>query len=614
MLTLSVIASAHAAPQVEVLGCAFRADVHRPHPWTEDAPGVQRWYETSYRAAGLVRAWLKNNSPEPLTAASLKFGGKEYPVRQEIRGEDVVWWRLRPDPVPPGQIGQIEIRLRTPPQKGDGDRAEIIFNGHTATIPLSAAPQHLRIERVAFGAAGEVILWCSAAPGLDAAPELWVDGARAPEEAVRRLGPWREILGIVYRPERPFEYGSFHSFLLRNGDQVLDGAVIRARDDFYPLGTYGYVTPREYAVNGLNLYVSFGLLGREALDSLAAYGLSGVTPGEGSGFDRKPEQQTLGHPAIWAYYLHDEPDVTDYSVVGISHEVRIGTYGMDMCARERNAYTADPGKLTYLVVDQTYKPANFFVYGPIADVCAVDHYPPPGKQKEIVSTIEAARMGCGPQMLLFIYSAWWPEPKEPKEGQARGRMWYASEEELNIGWAVACGSQGLVCYIHCTEPAGDSIFHGAGEFPDVWHAIGQMYRRVNLVGPVLACAWPIDDVVRAHEGVFARALLGPDAAVIVAINDAGCETREDDFICRPARDVKLTINRPPWLSGVQAALVEAGQLTPVDCQPVGETVELTLPELETVRLILLAPEAVMADLTRRHALARAVQAEAVLRG
>ncbi|MCX7599372.1 MAG: hypothetical protein N2512_11005, partial [Armatimonadetes bacterium] len=47
---------------------------------------------------------------------------------------------------------------------------------------------------------------------------------------------------------------------------------------------------------------------------------------------------------------------------------------------------------------------------------------------------------------------------------------------------------------------------------------------------------------------------------------------------------------------------------------VGETVELTLPELETVRLILLAPEAVMADLTRRHALARAVQAEAVLRG
>lgn len=611
-LTLSSMAICHAQPQAEVLGSVFRADVHASHPWTEGAPGIEHWYETSYRAAGLVRAWLKNNGSEPLTAESLKLSGQEYPARQEIRGQEVVWWRLRPDPLPPGQVGQVEIRLRKAP--GGGSQAAVVLSGGAVPIPVLPEPQRLRLERIAFTATGEMVLWCSVAPGLQAKPELWVDGAKAAEDSVRVLGPWQGVLGLVYHPPAPFEYGSFHSVLVRNGDQVLDGAVIRARDDFYPLGTYGYVTPREYAANGLNMYVSFGRLGRGALDSLAAYGLFGITPMAGGGFDRAPDRETLGHPAIWAYYLHDEPDCGDYTMEKLPHELRIGTLGMEMCARERNAYTAEPRKLTYLVIDQTYKPANWFVYGPIADVCAVDHYPPPGKQKDIVSTIEATRMGCGPQMLVFIFSAWWPEPKQPKEGQPRGRMWYADEERLNIAWAVACGAQGLVCYIHCTEPIGDSIFHGAGEFPDVWHAIGQMYREVGLVGPVLACAWPIDGIVTAPEGIFARALIGPEAAVVVAINEAGCQSTDDDFMCRPAKDVKLTVELPPWLSGVGAASVGEGRFEALAARASEGKIELTIPEIATAHVILLATDEAMAELARRYAAARAVQAEAVLRG
>lgn len=612
ILALSGIGHFQAAAQVQLLGCRFRADVHPTFPWTESAADIANWYEKSYRAAGLVRLWLKNTGQQPLTALSLKLGGEEYPTGRQIAGRDVVWWRLRPDPLPPGQVGQVEIRLRKPP--ATATQAEIAFDRTTLTVAIPHEPQNLRIERAAFTAAGEMVLWCSVAPGFESPPELWVDGVRAAGDAVRFFGPWHGVLGVLYRPQAPLEYGSFHSAVLQAADQVLDGIVIRARDDFYPLGTYGYVTPKEYAVNGLNLYVSFGLLGRGALDSLAAYGLFGVTPMAGGGFDRRPHQETLGHPAIWAYYLHDEPDCADYSVGQVPHEVRIGTSGMEMCARERNAYTADPRKLTYLTVDQTYKPANFFVYGPIADVCAVDHYPPPGKQKEIISTLEATRAGCGPQMLVFIFSAWWPEPKQPKEGQPRGRMWYADEERLNIAWAVAGGAQGLVCYIHCTEPAGDSIFHGAGEFPDVWHAIGQMYRQVGLVSPVLACAWPLDGAVAAPDGIFARALVGPNAAVIVAINDAGCQSTDEDFTCRPAKDVKLTAQLPPWLSGARAALVGEGSFEPLVAEPSEGKIELTVPELATARLILLAPDGVMTELARRYAVARAVQAEAVLRG
>ena len=600
------------AAQVEVLGSRFRADIHPSYPWTEGAPGIERWYETSYRAAGFVRIWLRNPSNQAVSATAIKWAGEEYPAGRQITGREVVWWRLRPDPLPPEQIGQVEIRVRKPLQ-APAD-TEMSLGGETLRTTVSPEAGPLRVERAAFTGDGAMVLWCSLAPGFEAPLELWVDGARAKDEAITVLGPWRDVLCFVFRPDQAFEYGSFHSALVRTSGQVLDGVVIRARDDFYPLGTYGYVTPREYAVNGLNLYVSFGRLGPGSLDALGAYGLLGITPMTGKGFDRKPAEDTLSHPAIWAYYLHDEPDCADYSVEQVPHDLRIGTSGMEMCARDRNAYRAEPRKLTYLTIDQTYKPANFFVYGPIADVCAVDHYPPPGKQKEIVSTVESTRMGCGPQMLVFVFSAWWPEPKQPKEGQGPGRMWYAGEERLNIAWAVACGAQGLICYIHCTEPAGDSIFHGAGEFPDVWHAIGQMYREVGMVGPVLATAWPVDGAVRAPQGIFARALVGPQAAVVVAINDAGCQSTDEDFTCRPAEDVALSIELPPWLSGARPLLVEDGQLEPIGSQTSNGRLELTLPKLETACLILLARDEVVDELRRGFAIARAVQADAVLRG
>jgi hypothetical protein len=609
-----VLACHFALAQVRVVGSVFRADVHPKYPWTETAKGIEHWYDQSYRAAGLVRVWVENPGKKPVSATSLTWDGVTYPADKPIIGKDVVWWRLRPDPLPSGTFGQLEVRLRGPLQKAA--KLQVVVGGQTLSADVSADARPLRLQRVAFSDSGDAILWCAVAPSLRGAPQLWVDGRLPAVAESLVLGPWQGTVAVVYSPRRPMSYGSFHCFTLRVGGNLADGAVVRTRDDFFPLGTYGYVSPREYATNGLNLYTSFSVLSRAAIDSLGAYRIRSVTPlgGGKGGFDAAPAADTRKLGDLWAYYLQDEPDCSDYSVEEVPHDLRIGAMGMEMVARERNAYNAEPTKLTYLTIDQTYKPANWFVYGPIADVCVPDHYPPPGKEQEIVSTLESCREGAGPGMLVFVYSAWWPEPTKPKPGQPRGRMRFAGEERMHIGYALAGGAQGLICYVHCTEKAGDDIFHGAGEFPDVWHAIGRMYRETDTVAPVLSAAWPVDGAVTAPAGVYARALVSPAGLVIVALNEGGCHSTDDDFTVKPVKSAKLTITVPPWLQSVEAAEVGEGDFAHLDARTVGGKLEIMLPRLDTVRMILLARPSTMNNLLARSARLRAAQSEALLHG
>jgi hypothetical protein len=603
LLVMVGLGDGRAAVRVE--GAVFLPDRHAEFPWTETAKGIEHWYAESYRAAGLVRLWVQNRGEGAISAAALQLGGQEYGARGEMRGQQVVWWRLRPDPLPPGAYGQVEIRLREPLTEPSAVRVRFA-SGEQVEAVVQPRGKPLRLGRVGFTASGAAVLWCSLAPNFAPRVSLWVDGRQAAGRQCTWLGPWKETLGVIYQPPRPWEYGSFHYFALKAGEEVLDGAVVRVRDDFFPLGTYGYVTPREYAANSLNLYVSFGALSGRALDELAAYGLRAVTP--------VGKEVPRGHAGIWAYYLRDEPDCADYFVEGLPHAVRVGTMGMEMVARDRECYGLEPQKLTYLTIDQTYKPANWLVYGPVADVAATDHYPPWGKEKEVFSTVENCRLACAPQMLVFIFRAWWPEPKEPRPEASAERMMFAEEERLHIGWGLAGGAQGLVCYIHCTEPAGESIFHGAGEFPDVWQAIGAMYREIALVAPVLGTAWPVDGVVQAPGGIFARALVGYQGMVVVGINEGGCKSSADDFVVEAARQVRLRVALPPWLRDCAVAEVGEGSLRKLEMQVRGGWGEVCWPRVDTARLLLLAAPAQMRALEDSYARLWTSQARATLAG
>ncbi len=613
-LAAAVFLAAHVAvAEIGVEGAGLVPDRQLSFEWTEGAKDIQNWFRTDYKPGALARVWVHNSAAKPVSLAAIELAGERYEPGAPIRGKPVVWFRLKPDPLGPGGFGQVEIRLRQRP--ANELQAVLEFDtGQRLPVPLRPRPPAIHIERVAFTRTGDAVIWCSARDGFAGRPALIVDGRRAPADQYLVLGPWQGALGLVYSPRRRLEYGSFHYFAIKDAHGLVDAAVVRVRDEFFPLGTYGYVTPREYAVNSLNLYASFGRLSKGSLDALWAYGLRAITPGDGSGFERRPAKDTLDHPAIWAYYLHDEPDCTDYfKATDLPHSLRVGTYGMEMVARERNVYRDEPRKLSYLVIDQTYKPANWFVYGPIPDVCATDRYPPPGRGIEAFATTETCRLACGPNMLVFIFRAYWHEQKDAPPDK-RGRMLFAGEERIHIAWALAAGAQGLISYIHCTEPTGKGISHGVGEYPDAWHAIGQAYREVETISPVLATAWPVDGAASAPQGIYARALVSPLGMAVVLINVAGCRSTEADFIVKPARNVAVRCRVPPWLADAQVAEVGEGVFRVLKAKREGSLCTVTVPGIETTRLLLMAREPVMHRLAERFGAIRTARALSLLQG
>ncbi|MBC7286723.1 MAG: hypothetical protein H5T86_01515, partial [Armatimonadetes bacterium] len=593
-LVFACIGECAAALSVE--GAAYLPDTAPSFPWAEGAKDISDWSRTSYRPGCLVRVWLRNSGNSPVSLRGLRVGDEYYEAGQDIRGKEIVWFRLRPDPLPPASFGEMEVRFRKD-LSGASSLVLDLENSPGLTVEIEPQPPSLSIERIAFSPSGETMIWSRCKGELPTGMAVIVDGKQLPASRCEILGPWHGVFGVVVKPDRPFGQGAFHFFAIKNARGIVDAAVVRARDDFFPLGTYGYVQPRDYAANSLNLYASFSTLARGALDAIRSYGLRAITPGEGSPL-RRPAKATIGHPGIWAYYLHDEPDVADYYVEDLPHTHRIGTHAMQMVDRDRAVYGDDPGKLSYLVIDQTYKPANWYVYGPIADVCATDCYPGPGEWQQVFATTETCRLACKPRMLVFIFRAYWQEDKEASE--QKDRMMYAGEERIHIAAALAAGAQGLIAYIHCTEPSGKGISHGAGEYPDVWHAIGQMYREVETVAPVLAGAIPVDGIVEAPQGIWARGLVSPLGMGVVLVNQAGCESTPTDFLVRPANNVPLRLHLPPWLAQASPAMVGEGELQAIESARNKQTLELTVPTVETAALVMVARPEVLADLEKRY--------------
>ncbi|MCS7263337.1 MAG: hypothetical protein NZ805_00730, partial [Armatimonadetes bacterium] len=417
---------------------------------------------------------------------------------------------------------------------------------------------------------------------------------------------WRNLCPIVIQPTKPLPFGSFH-YLRIDTTEGSTATVFRIRDDFVPLGSYGYVTPKEYALNDCNLYVSFSALHKSQLDLLHRYKIKAVSlsPSE------ETQKVKTVHPTFWAYYLMDEPDVHDYGVEDLPSEKRVGAYAMEMVRRDRECYSQNPSALSFLTVNLTYKPANWFIYGRIADVHNTDPYAllVGWELKQVFEVAETARLASAPNMMTITYQAMWIESVgKPTEGKFP-RMPFPEEVRIMMHYALAGGAKGLIDYIHCTERYPEQIFWGATDYPDVWAEIGKVNREVETVAPIIARSHPLDIAKALTDGVFARALVAHDAVLVVCVNEK-FQSLKDRFVKQTVAPAELEVSVLPWLPLKLAFQVSEGEFKPLDCKVVGDRLRVTLPKLDTACLLLLcADKNLPASLKRRYEELRLSRAE-----
>ncbi len=589
VLLMAVTAGVVQAGSVSLDLAYWAPDRGTPYQWFEGAKEIQSYFKDDYRAAGALYLYLRNKGRKPLKATDFALNGKPL---SELREQEhsVVWWRLLPNPLPPGRVGEVTIRLRE--ALSENAQVRVQFEGGAevqATVEPRACP--LRIETVGFAEALDEVFVVveKLRDGPARVESVWLDGRNVTASA-RLLDPAFQtgLAPLTVRLKQPLQYGSYHVLKVTAAEGPAAACCVRAYDGWVPLGSYGFATFEEYARNGVNGYNNFGRGGKQDLESQQRLGMRGIiTVG-----DRPPRDYEIGHAGLLGYCLMDEPDCRDYGVKELPHPLRIGHYAMEMERRAQLCRQADARNLTFLTIDLTYKPANFYIYGPIADVTNCDCYPLlfGAGVKMVREVVETARYGAGPRPLCFTFQGVYHDPLDPKgkEKQKYPRPPLAEEERIMLHYAIGAGARGLYNYIHCTEKTGRHISRGTREFPDLWDEIGRTYRALEHVAPLLALAHPTTLATSNRDKLWLRTLIcGADALLLVAVNDDYRQERMR-FVSQPLEDVRLRLPALPWIKPKRAWRVSAKGFEEVG--PVSNAKELSVGTVAVAELYLVASD------------------------
>jgi len=596
-----ILAAAFLPLSTRVIAVQFRPDWVTPWGWTEAAVPIKAFFRRDYKPSGSIHMYVKNEGRKPLKLRGALLDGEALPALERPgpmgRAHRVVWWRLLPDPIPPEGVAEAIVRLREAP-KGAMRLALEFEGGEKVEAVVEPRLPPFRIGSVGFHSDMRKVFLCleKLTEGALSIRGVYIDG-RVVTGRARVLAPrfFKGLCPIVLELKEPLKEGSYHTFLVSaldgNGRKVMTASTVRAFDGFVPLGTYGYKDFDEFARNGLNTYVCFGRLSKRDLDALQMLGMRGISAlDEGGG----PVREIVGHPALLAHYLMDEPDVKDYYTEGLPHSQRVGQWAMEMERRAKVCRGRDPERLTYLVVNKTYKPANWFVYGEIPDILATDPYAlAHGEEPSWVAEVtRTAWEACRPRPLVVIVQAWWFEPKDKRalERQRFPRPPFPGEERQMMLYAIGSGARGLVTYIHCTERPKGGISHGAGEYPDLWAEVGRVYREMETVAPLLSMAHPANLAKSDEPNLWLKTLIcGGEALLLVGVNRA-CKSLRHDFKIKPLKGVKVRVPEIPWLDIRHAYLVGEGRFKPLRVLRERGDILVEIGEVEVGFVVLLAEE------------------------
>lgn len=587
----------------------YLPDRGTPYTWFEGASPIAEYFAKDYRAAGYVYVYVRNDSAAPLNATAFSLDGK--PLAELRAAQQVVWWRLLPNPLPPGRVGEFMLRLRNP-LLAPCEVALAFESGETLTATVGPEPHPLRIATVGFTPTRqEVFLVAESLDGGDRAlRRVRLDGKDVTRNC-RLLAPAfvGDCSPVLLRLPKPLDLGSFHTYTVETKAGETASCCLKTLDGFVPLGSYGYGTYEEYARNGCNSYANFGKCTPSDLDAMARLDMRGVSM-LGSGI---LEPHEIAHPGLYAHYIHDEPDCTDYNLDQFPHPLRVGQMAMEMEQRVEQVRRHDPERPSFLTVDMTYKPANYYIYAPIADVVNPDCYPTIAGQNatQVREVVETCRIAAGPRPLTFTFSSTLEGPRDPaKFAQMRfPRPNFPLEQRVMLYYAIGAGARGLYNYIHCTENTDTRWSRGSGDWPELWNEIGLVYRELETVSPLLPLAHPTRLATSAVPTLWLRVLLcGEKAALVIWVNDSYRQNRLG-VRYEPLAEVPIRLAELPWMKHWQAYAVGQGTLSPL----AASDGTLVLPQAAVAGAILVTGDAELpAALTARYAARRDATARFLL--
>ncbi len=646
--------SAAGAEGLVNVGAAFRADTPFPQfmpLWLEGWALAHEQGESleSLQAknalGGYVHVCLQNSSSEPLAVSDVLLDGISltqalafapektagfFPASirfaklpkadfdRLMRAGEPLWWKVDPQTIAAGSFAELIVRLRTVPT---GSSLPIRVVAGTASVDASVevGREQPRAMAIRFSPAFDrAFLYVRHPKGPGTAPvQVRLDGQDVTARSAIASDGAVDVAPIVIRPASPLARGSFHVFEAAYADGSAARAGLRAYADDFVYGMWGYInegkTDQERVDYFLNDMRKHNI--NTFMDSIPNEVRSYMETEKGW-----KQCQALGFRAFakWPgkvrdpayYFLMDEPDAHDFAVKDLAINERLGSLGQDLVRHSGKIRARDPQPPHLLNIDNTYKPANYYTYAQLGDVCCSDPYYQeqqkivwnrrlawlPGflKPTYVLAASTICQSACAPKPLHIILNSVRHDPvKDPKirpEDQETFRFATPQEKQVEAFYALAAGATAFSYWWY--TPYGE--FYGCGgSSPDakaLWREIGLLGAQIRTAGPLLVRGCPATVPVKASKYVWVRSLLaGTDALVLLIVNDNFGSDRAGTVYV-PIEKAAVTVTPPAWLTPKDVFEVACEGPRDVRWKPDGKQVALDLGRVEMTRMIVIAAD------------------------
>ena len=331
-----------------------------------------------------------------------------------------------------------------------------------------------------------------------------------------------------------------------------------ARPDAYPIGLYsvGSVTNlAEIADAGFSLVA--GPARRGFLDAAKANGIGVIaSPGSSAGehFNVAKVRSTVtkldGHPALWSWYLIDEPDMHSVSPEKVK-------------AAHRFVKRLGATKPTSLVL---YQGDSAKWYGDIADITMVDRYPVPWLPLANFSQhIHKTRLATNEErpLIAVIQSFDWTAHQSMLPGEENLRPPTERELRSMTYSSLARGANGIFYYSYADMRLKER------KYPELWESLKRVVGEVRRREALFAAEhvwWP-----KAHH--FENQDTRFNAALEASVQSVLLQVKRGDGLLPPGHYI-LAVNttslphtyrfRLPWETTGQVPVLEEGRHATTD--------------------------------------------------
>jgi hypothetical protein len=291
------------------------------------------------------------------------------------------------------------------------------------------------------------------------------------------------------------------------------------------------------------------------------------------------------------HYVYDEPDAHDGSQSDtLPYMDRLGLLAQrEVFARfQEEIYPKDQRTPCMLLVNNTYKPLNYYVYGQCMDIYCSDPYVPlGGDQCEYVAkAMECVRDASTPHPTIACLWATTEAPPPYRNAQARPPT--PEEERLMVFYALGSGAKGVLYFADYDNPPA-----GLGRDKDLWDEIGRINSDILALAPYLAIGCPAGPAVETDKFWYRSVMCGQDKMVLIVVNKGhhiGYNTQPGFAWNFPAKDVGVSVPLPTHFKSCRIEEVKDGKLTPAQAEFMRGKMKMKLDEVDTARAFLISAD------------------------